>query len=89
MIIEFTIHGRVQGVGYRYFTLEAAQSLGISGFVRNAYDGTVTGLASGEITYLEQFKYKLEQGPSLCRITRLDWNQVENQADLPFPFEIR
>ena len=34
-------HGRVQGVGFRYYSVHKAQSLGLTGWVENLYDGTV------------------------------------------------
>jgi acylphosphatase len=37
------VEGRVQGVGFRYFVLETAQELGLSGWVRNRWDESVEG----------------------------------------------
>jgi len=45
MRVGFKVHGRVQGVGFRYFVLECAQNLGLQGWVHNEYDGTVTTIA--------------------------------------------
>ena len=54
MRMAFKIHGRVQGVGYRYFVCERAQCLGLAGWVCNEYDGTVTGEVAGEPLLLEE-----------------------------------
>ena len=35
-------HGRVQGVGFRYTAITAAESIGVTGWVKNERDGTVT-----------------------------------------------
>lgn len=43
-----TVTGRVQGVGYRYFVTDCAVDRGISGYVRNNPDGTVSVVAEGE-----------------------------------------
>ena len=47
---RYLISGRVQGVGYRFFTLEAGAREGLGGFVRNLEDGRVEAQAEGEQT---------------------------------------
>ena len=42
---RYVVHGRVQGVGYRYFVLRQAEVLGVAGFARNRADGSVEVLA--------------------------------------------
>ena len=44
---RFVVSGRVQGVGYRYFVLRAAGTLGVTGFARNQPDGSVEVVAEG------------------------------------------
>ncbi|ABB39240.1 acylphosphatase [Oleidesulfovibrio alaskensis G20] len=46
--IACTVHGRVQGVGFRYWTKRKAAALGLRGWVKNAPDGTVMLEAAGE-----------------------------------------
>jgi len=46
--VNITVKGRVQGVGFRYSAMEAAEELGIKGFVRNMPDGSVYIEAEGE-----------------------------------------
>jgi len=89
MWVAFKVHGRVQGVGFRYFVLECAQSLGLHGWVHNAYDGTVSGEASGEALLLEDFRRQLERGPNMAYVTRLDWTPLSGAQSLPLPFEVR
>ncbi|MBI5804997.1 acylphosphatase [candidate division TA06 bacterium] len=57
------ISGRVQGVGYRYFVLHRAQSLGLTGYVRNLRDGRVEVVAEGEEQALKTILEELKEGP--------------------------
>ena len=65
---RFLVSGRVQGVGFRYFTQEAAMVEGLSGFVRNLPDGRVEIEAEGEAEALERFSRRIARGPSLARV---------------------
>ena len=67
--------GRVQGVGFRYFTLEQAKSLGISGWVRNLSDGSVEISASGEEDILSRFVELVKKGPSFSRVAEVLVNE--------------
>jgi len=44
---QFFVFGRVQGVGFRFFTLQQAGKLGLKGTVRNRIDGSVEVIAQG------------------------------------------
>lgn len=57
------IHGRVQGVGYRFFAAELARELGIVGYVRNTSSGDVEILAEAEEGLLAKFLGELRAGP--------------------------
>ncbi|MBI4472915.1 MAG: acylphosphatase [Acidobacteria bacterium] len=74
---HYLVRGRVQGVGYRYFVLDAAEQLGIRGYVRNLPGGEVEVHAEGEERALNQFKEELQRGPRASRVSEI----VEN--DLP------
>lgn len=56
------VSGRVQGVGFRCHTLEFAQSLGITGWVRNTENNAVEILAQGKKDSLEKFVEKIRKG---------------------------
>lgn len=62
-VSHFEIEGRVQGVGYRWFTKQCAQRKGISGWVMNRGDGCVEVAASGDEEKLKRFRAELQAGP--------------------------
>lgn len=65
---RFLVSGRVQGVGFRYFALDAARREGLYGYVTNNDDGTVEALAEGEAEAVERFERALRRGPSHSRV---------------------
>jgi len=65
---RYLIEGRVQGVGFRYFTRKTAKGLGLSGFVRNLPDGSVEAVAAGTQEALEALEQQLRQGPPASRV---------------------
>jgi acylphosphatase len=69
---RYVVVGRVQGVGFRYFTEAAARREGILGWVRNTPDGGVEILAEGESDALERFERGLYHGPPGARVERVD-----------------
>ena len=69
---HFTISGKVQGVGYRYFALRAARRCGVKGTVRNVAGGTVEVAAEGEPTDLDAFRAELERGPGMGWVDRIE-----------------
>ena len=85
---RFLVSGRVQGVGYRYFTQEAAMIEGLSGWVRNLADGSVEVFAEGEAEAVERFSRLLAQGPSLARVERVDVDE-EPPSGRGGPFSVR
>ena len=69
---RFFVSGRVQGVGFRAFVVEAARGLGLSGWVRNLSDGRVEAFAEGEEASLERLAAALARGPLLARVDRVE-----------------
>ena len=55
MRITACVKGRVHGVGYRYFVIDCARETGVSGFVKNMPDGSVTIVAEGSNEVLDTF----------------------------------
>ncbi len=69
---RFIIKGRVQGVGFRYFTVEAARRAGVLGTVRNLPNGAVEAIAEGSPANLAAFLMEISRGPSFSRVTSVD-----------------
>jgi acylphosphatase len=74
---RFVLSGRVQGVGFRYFALDAARREGLNGYVMNHDDGTVEAVAEGEAGALERFERSLRRGPSRSRVEHVTIDEVE------------
>lgn len=58
------IEGRVQGVGYRWWAVQAARALGLEGWVRNRLDGSVEALVIGDPRAVDALAEACRQGPS-------------------------
>ncbi len=82
------VSGRVQGVGYRASAAHEARRLGVHGWVRNRFDGTVEVEAQGADTVLETFLVYLRHGPPGARVKLVDVEWLPVTSDLG-PFEIR
>ncbi|HZC67914.1 MAG TPA: acylphosphatase [Nitrospirales bacterium] len=67
--VEVVVSGDVQGVGYRAFAQRAAKDLGLSGWVRNLYDGRVQVEVEGPRAKVEELLARLRHGPSLAVVT--------------------
>jgi acylphosphatase len=76
---KFMISGRVQGVGFRFFAERWANQLGISGYVKNLWDGSVETYAIGDPAPLEEFKLRLTEGPRSAHVTSV--SESDEQVD--------
>ncbi len=83
-----SVHGRVQGVGFRYFSKDCAEQLNLTGWVRNLPDGSVEIFANGPLSALEQFMQRLKVGPIGSRVeqTKFQWLETTERLE---GFEIR
>ncbi len=68
---RFIVSGHVQGVGYRYFAVRAAEACSVFGTIRNLQDGTVEVIGEGETTAVEAFRQELERGPRNGHVDRV------------------
>jgi acylphosphatase len=77
------VDGRVQGVGFRYFVLETATVLKITGWVRNTSDGQVEVTAEGERKALERLLDALRHGPRSAYVIQVsqDWQPASDEFD--------
>ena len=73
---RWLIHGRVQGVGYRYFAQRAAGGLGLTGYARNLDDGSVEVYAVGPPDKLSQFAGILRHGPDWADVRGVEESQA-------------
>ncbi|KAM0696429.1 hypothetical protein Q7P36_003675 [Cladosporium allicinum] len=74
--IQFKVTGKVQGVCFRAFTADKAESLKLTGHVQNEKDGSVTGEAQGEQSALSQFVQLLNKGPPAARVSTVDHSDI-------------
>jgi acylphosphatase len=76
-----SVTGRVQGVGFRYFVLERARALSLTGYVRNEYDGSVEIVAEGPRMSLERFVDQLREGPRSASVKAVatDWSEPRSE----------
>jgi acylphosphatase len=81
--IEATIHGRVQGVGFRLFVLRRAQALGLAGWVANRPDGSVTVVAEGAADSLGQLLDLLHDGPPGAGVSSVEVDRGPARGESP------
>jgi acylphosphatase len=86
--LSITVTGRVQGVGFRYHTEDLANSLGLSGWVRNNSERTVECEVQGEEEILEEFCKELRKGPPLSRVKDLLVTEIPIANGVISGFEI-
>ncbi|MBI2188117.1 MAG: acylphosphatase [Acidobacteria bacterium] len=75
---RFLISGRVQAVGFRFFTEEVARREGVTGWVRNLPDGRVEAYVEGEADAVTRVERALRQGPPSARV-----DSVETETEAP------
>ncbi len=75
--LHAVVHGRVQGVGFRYATVRQAQRLGLAGWVANRPDGAVEVYAQGDPGGLSALATWLQDGPGTARVDRVELEERE------------
>lgn len=87
--LDATIHGTVQGVGFRAFTRRTARSLrSVTGWVRNQPDGTVKLIAEGPADQLDELLESVGEGPRRARVQRIEKEFTEPRGEFD-RFEVR
>lgn len=74
--VILNVYGKVQGVGFRFYTQKKASELHITGYVRNRPDGSVYIEAAGETENLEMFINWCEAGPTWAHVSKLEKQEV-------------
>ena len=72
LLRAYRVTGRVQGVGFRWFSSRAAKELGISGTVQNHPDGSVRVHARGALAVLDQLEATITRGPMAARVEAVE-----------------
>lgn len=86
--LEATIHGQVQGVGFRWFVKRHAVGLGLNGWVANEAGDTVRVVAEGPAEALDELVAHLRRGPSGADVSTVDERRSPSATGLD-GFEIR
>lgn len=75
------VHGQVQGVGYRGSMAQAAEALGVRGWVRNRRNGTVEALAIGDAPAVDALVDWAHRGPPQARVERVEVVEMPGPAE--------
>ena len=75
------IKGRVQGVGFRYHTLNSAREYQLRGWVRNLHDGRVEVVAEGEHENLNRLLRDLRKGPISAEVADVDYEFTDAKGE--------
>lgn len=87
--IECSIEGRVQGVGFRHFTVTTVRDLErVTGWVKNEPDGSVTLVAEGPADQLNQLESAVQDGPRRAKVRNIDKTVKEPRNEFS-SFEVR
>ena len=86
---RYLISGRVQGVGFRYFTKDVADREGVTGWVRNLPDGRVEAMVEGENDAVTRMERALWQGPGGARVSAVAVDDSEPPSGAYHGFAVR
>ena len=87
-VIHLEVHGRVQGVGFRWFVVEQARSLGLRGWVTNRANGNVEVAAAGDVAALEKLADAVKKGPPGSVVEGITELAAPDETKLSAPFAI-
>lgn len=80
MTRRLIIHGRVQGVFYRGWSVDTARALGLAGWVRNRRDGSVEMLIAGSEEAVAAMIARCRTGPPAARVERIEVEETAEEA---------
>jgi acylphosphatase len=84
LALHLIVRGRVQGVGYRWWTVGQAKALGLAGWVRNRGDGSVEILAMGAAHALEDLAAACDRGPAAASVAAVERAVASDDGSLGF-----
>jgi acylphosphatase len=84
----YLVRGRVQGVGFRDYTQRTADSLGLTGYVRNLDDGRVEVYAAGLPDKLSDLSAALRKGPRFSDVRGVEEQEAALQHYSDFQIEV-
>ena len=87
MARRYIVHGRVQGVGFRWFVQKQAEELGLRGHTRNLDDGSVEVYAIGTEQQLSALAGHLWKGPTYSDVRRVDEQEAPLEHRTSFEIE--
>lgn len=76
------IHGKVQGVGYRFYATRVARRLGLKGWIQNLRDGSVEAMVEGEGPTIDEWITEIKEGPRYAEVVRIDQERRDNAGPL-------
>lgn len=79
--LHATAIGRVQGVGFRNFVKNAAQKLGLAGYVKNLPSGDVEVVAEGTADAVEELRMQLWKGPMFSNVVKVIEDTCETEGE--------
>ncbi len=82
LAIRAIIRGRVQGVFFRAYTRDKAHQLGLTGWVRNNWDGTVECQAQGSEQSISEFVSFLHEGSPSSRVDAVEIHKITPDPNL-------
>ena len=82
--VRLIIMGRVQGVSYRYWTVNEATERGVDGWVRNRRDGSVEASICGPLHAVNGMIEACREGPRAARVTQIEIHEETSRADPGF-----
>ena len=82
--VRLILHGKVQGVFYRDWTVSTARGLGLTGWVRNLPDDTVEARLEGEDAAIDRMIAAMQEGPPRARVDKIEREDVEPEGFASF-----
>ena len=82
--LRVRITGRVQGVGFRYWTEATATGLGLDGWVRNRRDGAVEAVFQGEAEAVDAMLESCRAGPRFARVAQVETFEEDEPVEAGF-----